>query len=167
MSTGQRDRSLLSTRHTTLTLLSIHHLDRGMKEREGKKKRIGCWLVGECFTSTSIALCVCEFACVYCKYRCVSFTCSTVCRHVQSWACKLRTDSRGSLWSSWSWWRPKWGFSPVLMLSSASWRREVCLLAASSACLARSASRADRPAEPRDSSASDFNTAHDWSESGM
>lgn len=89
-------------------------------------------------------------------------TCSTACRQLQSWACRLRTDSKGSRCSSWSWCSARWGLSPLLKLSSASCRREACLCASSSACLALSASMANRAAWARDSSASAFSAAHDW-----
>lgn len=89
-------------------------------------------------------------------------TCSTACKQLQSWACRLRTDSRGSLWRSCSWCSAKWGSSPLLKLSSASCRSETCLCASSSACLALSASVASRTACTRDSSPSALNAAHDW-----
>lgn len=89
-------------------------------------------------------------------------TCSTACRQLQSCACKLRTDSKGSRCSSWSWCSARWGLSPFLKLSSASCRREACLCASSSACRALSASMANRAAWARDSSASAFSAAHDY-----
>lgn len=91
----------------------------------------------------------------------VGITCSTACKQVQSWACKLRTDSNGSRCSSWSWCSDRWGLSPLLKLSSASCRRVACLCASSSACLALSASMANRVAWARDSSASAFSAAND------
>lgn len=91
-----------------------------------------------------------------------TITCSTACKQLQSWACKLRTDSRGSRWRSCSWCSARWGLSPLLKLSSASCRREACLCASSSACLTLSASMANRAAWARDSSASAFSAAHDY-----
>lgn len=89
-------------------------------------------------------------------------TCSTACKQLQSWACRLRTDSKGSRCSSWSWCSARWGLSPLLKLSSASCRREACLCASSSAWWALSASMAIRAAWERVSSASAFSVAHDW-----
>lgn len=94
--------------------------------------------------------------------NCIKVTCSTACKQLQSWACKLSTDSKGSRWSSWSWWSARWGLSPLLKLSSASCRREAFFWASSSACLALSASMANLAAWARDSSASAFNAAQDY-----
>lgn len=94
--------------------------------------------------------------------NCIKVTCSTACKQLQSWACKLSTDSKGSRWSNWSWWSARWGLSPLLKLSSASCRREAFLWASSSDCLALSASMANLAAWACDSSASAFNAAQDY-----